>query len=144
MQLIEGKKILLMFSLLASIMSCTAQQKIVYTHIGISDKPICTIEIKLYEQKDTLDLCKKIFLVDKDTFRLLKSYVKKSDNHISTVEPMEYPYGTFKVLLLGRSKKHETIISTEKNIDFFSNQLPLLCSNAELYNEIEVLMNRLK
>jgi hypothetical protein len=144
MQLLESKSLLLVLALLACITSCTAQQKIIYTHIGISDKPICTIEILLSEQKDTSNFCRKIFLVDKGTFRLLKSYVKKSDNHISTVETMEYPYGTFKVLLLEKSKKYEIIISKEESIAFFGNQLPLLSSNIKLYNEIEVLLNRLK
>jgi hypothetical protein len=127
-------------------MSCASQQKIVYTHIGVSDKPICTIEIVLYEQKKSLNTCRQIFLVDKDAFHLLKLYVKENqnDNRIFIVESMEYPYGTFYVTLFEYSKKYETIISKNESVVFFGNQLPLLRSNPELYNAIDVLQNRLK
>ena len=130
--------------LVCILFSCSSQEKIIFAHIGISDKPILTIEI-LYEQKDTSDIYKKTFIIDKKQFCLLKSYMKNNGNHISIIKPMEYSYGSFKVILQENSKKHEwIIINREDSIVFFNNLLPLLHSNIKLYNEIEVLLKRLR
>jgi hypothetical protein len=120
--------------------SCSAQ-KLVYEPIGESDKPLPTIQIITKEDNNLIE---KTFIVNKETFRILKKYVSNKLDKKQIPINTGYEYGSYKIIYSNGSKRIEYIIdSRDKSRIFFQGQLELIKINPKLYKEIEVLIKRI-
>ena len=128
-------------SILLMISSCSAQS-IIYEPLGIMDKPLPTIKIYTKAKKEEKNNI-KYFIIDDKTLAILKSYISK--NFIKSKIDREYQYGSYKITYVRGSEKIEYVIEPKQvSYIFFQQQLPLIYSNKELYEELNILLKRLK
>lgn len=140
MKKINFKFIILVLFYLLTNTSCSGQ-KLVYESIGITDKPLPTINIVTSKQ-DHLD--SKTFIVDKMTFSRLEKYIKTKLSKKKGTNKYGYDYGSYKIIYSNGSRRTEYIIdSIDKSRSFFHEQLEIVSSNPELYSEIETLLKRI-
>lgn len=137
----KNNKFILFVAMYLSILTSCTSQKLVYEPIGIMDKPLPTIEIVLKNnQKSDND---KIFVIDKDTFEKLLNYIQNQFDEKSN--KFEDEYGCYLITYHVGSKKYDYILNSKsKSVIFFSGQIDIIKSNKDLYQELEVLLKRLK
>lgn len=128
---------------------CNAQS-IMYEPYGPMDKPLPTIEIKIKDSDSLIDFYRinhrniYVQFIDKKDFRKLIKYVKQKDTDVKYILKHNYSYGTYKVTYTDGGNSFEYMIMPhEESGRFFAEQLYLVTSNRYLYEELQLLIQRL-
>ncbi|MFC6096434.1 hypothetical protein ACFPVY_07220 [Flavobacterium qiangtangense] len=141
MKIFDNKIIAFILLNALAVTSCNSQQ-LLYEPIGEMDKPLPKIAIKINNDKENKG--SKVFILDKNTFELLRNYVVDTSLRTYVGDNYNYEYGCYMVTYFTDSKKIEYIIkSRDESRNFFDGQLQIIKSNIQLYNEINVLIKRL-
>lgn len=122
--------------------TCMAQ-KLVFEHVGISDKPLPTIEININKVEKS-DFIYRTYVVDKKTFEIYENYTTSYFDKNALTKEVDYDYGTYKVTVYSNTKTTEYFLeSKEKSYAFFKGFIEIVKSNDKLYKEIWYLLERL-
>lgn len=121
------------------------------------DKPLPIIEINERQPDDDIERevtpIKKgkdwvyVAYVDHDSFLAIKEMVKKSNTNVEyeLSYPYPYPYGTYRISYSDTHNDFDyMLISNKESYHFFKTIAPLTKTNNLLYEEIVVLIDRLK
>lgn len=142
MKTIHSKLIVFLLICFFTFTSCSAQ-KLVFEHIGISDKPLPTIEININHVEESNII--HAFVVDRKTFELYENYTKTYFEKNIATDTLDYDYGTYKVTLYSDSKTTDYFLeSKEKSYAFFNRFIEVVNLNEDPYKTIWYLLRRLK
>ncbi len=132
-------------ALIMSMASCSSQS-IYYQHIGYSDKPMPSIELKVSNHSIAeYSGVKKVFSIDKKIYNDLTSFLKESRLNKGAYESnQEYPYGTYRITVENNGTKKDYLLSDrEASFSFFEKQLRII-QDDRIKKEFELIIRRLE
>ena len=153
------KNLIIVLLLMIMVEFVNAQKQIKFTHIGMTDKPMRTIEIyPSHTHMDSLSVEEWMtnqYYVKESLFDSLYYYIKHNKIKPLSKSEVEYYFGRYSLSYLYETESYNIRVSWEEAILFFEGMLPIvkdiafhdgnnIKDNCYLYSDIEEIISRIK